>query len=141
MWDNTHENPDAREGGESEGSNAGSVVGEMPVVEKPVLFSPVNLDVRARNVAMVMASLDGVDLAEIFKQRARVMRTVPLCLKGAFRSAMRVALEEVQCARDRNDDNRRELPRMLLSRPPRGGRVPRKQLEERFQKFSVSGPS
>ena len=31
------------------------------VVEEPVLFSPVNLDVRARNVAMGMASLDGVD--------------------------------------------------------------------------------
>ena len=149
MWDNTHENPDAREEGESEGSSAGSVVGEMPevdeVVEEPVLFSPVNLDVRARNVAMGMASLDGVDLAEIFKQRARVLRTVPFFLKGAFRGAMRVALEEAQCARDRNDDNRDTrawklfllLPRMLLSRPPRGGRVPRKQLEERFQKFSA----
>ena len=83
VWDNTHENPDAREEGESEGgSSAGSDVGEMPevgeVVEGPVLFSPVNLDVRARIVAMGMASLDGVDLAEIFKQGARVIRTV-LC--------------------------------------------------------------
>ena len=138
VWDTTHENPDAREEGESEGSSAGSVVGEMPEV-------PVNLDVRARNVAMEMASLDWVDLAEIFKQRARVMSTVPLFLKGAFRGAMRVALEEAQCARDRNDDNRDTrawklfllLPRVLLSRPPRGGRVPRKQLEERFQKFSA----
>ena len=149
VWDNTHENPEAREEGESEGSSAGSVVGEMPevdeVVEEPVLFSPVNLDVRARNVAMGMASLDGVNLAEIFKQRARVMRSVPLFLKGAFRSAMRVALEEAQCARDRNDSNRDTrawklfllLPRMLLSRPLRAGRIPRMQLEERFQKFSA----
>ena len=53
----------------------------------------------SHNVAMEMASLDGVNLAEIFKQRARVMRTVPLFLKGAFRSAMQ---EEAQCARDRN---------------------------------------
>ena len=91
MWDNTHY-PETREEGESEGSSAGSVVGEMPevdeVAEEPVLFSPVNLDVRVRNVAMGMASLDGVNIAEIFKQRARVMRTVPLFLKGAFRSAM-----------------------------------------------------
>ena len=59
VWD-THENPDAREEGESEGgSSAGSDVGEMPevdeVVDEPVLFSPVNLDVMARNVAMGMA--------------------------------------------------------------------------------------
>ena len=104
-----------------------------------------NLDVRARNVAMGMANLDGVNIIEIFKQRARVMRIVPLFLKGAFRSAMRVALEEAQCARDRNDDIKDTrawklfllLPRMLLSRPPCGGRVPRKQLEEQFQKFSA----
>ena len=122
VCDNTHENLDARKEGESEGSSAGSVVGEMPevdeVVEEPVLFSPVNLDVRARNVAMGMASLDGVDLAEIFKQRARVMRTVPLFLNGTFQSAMRVALEEAQCARDRNDDNRDTRAWKLFLRSP-----------------------
>ena len=105
---------------ESEGSSAGSVVGEMPEVDEvePVLFSPVNLDVRARIVAMGMASLDGVDLAEIFKQRARVMRTVPLFLNGTFQSAMRVALEEAQCARDRNDDNRDTRAWKLFLRSP-----------------------
>ena len=111
----------------------------------PPSAEPVDLDVRARNVAIGMASLDGVDFTEIFKQRARLMSTVPLFLKGAFRCALRVAFEEAQCARDRNDNHRDTrawrlfllLPRMLLSRPHRGGRVPRKQLQERFQKFSA----
>ena len=137
VWDNTHENPEAREEGESEGSSAGSVVGEVPefdeVVEEPVLFSPVNLDVRARNVAMVMASLDGVNFAEIFKQRARVMRTVPLFLLGK-RNAPETGTTTTET---RELGNCFFSPRMLLSRPPRGGRVPRKQLEERFQKFSA----
>ena len=61
------------------------------------------------------------------------MRTVLLSLKGAFRGVLRVAFEEAECARDRNDDNRDTrawklfllLPRMWLSRPFRGGRVPR----------------
>ena len=75
------------------------------MVEEPVLFSPMNLDVRARNVAMGMASLDGVDFAEIFKQRARVMWTVPLVSEGGIpkrnaggsrRSAMRQRQERRQ---------------------------------------------
>ena len=139
MWDNAHENPDVGEEEESEGGlSAGSDVGEMSEVDEVLdeldLFLSgefVNLDVRARNVAIGMSNLDGVHLTEIFKQRARVMRTVLLFLKGAFRSAMWVAFEEAQCARDRNDDIRDTrawklfllLPRMLLSRQLRGGRV------------------
>ena len=57
----------------------------------------VELDVRARNVASGMASLDEFRLPEIFKQRARVMQTIPLFLKGAFRGALRMAFEEAQC--------------------------------------------
>ena len=145
MWDNTHY-PEAREEGESEGSSAGSVVGEMPevdeVVEEPVLFSPVNLDVRVRNVAMGMASLDGQHRRD-FQTEGQSDEDSPIVSEGCI--PKRHALEEAQCARDRNDDNRDTrawklfllLPRMLLSRPPRGGRVPRKQLEERFQKFSA----
>ena len=115
------------------------------MVEPPSAGAPVELDVRARSVAIGMASLDEFHVPDIFKERARVMRTVPLFLKGAFRGALRVAFEEAQCARDNNDDARNcrawklfvLLPRMLLSRPPRGGQVPKKLLEERFQMFSV----
>ena len=104
------ENFEAREEGESERSGAGSVVVEMPevdeVVEEPVLFSLVSLDVRDRNVPVGMASLDGVNLAEIFKQRARVTRTVIVSEGGIPKC--NAALGEAQCARDRNDDNKDE---------------------------------
>ena len=64
------------------------------------------LDVRACSVAIGMASLDEFHVPEIFKERARVMRTVPLFLKGAFLGTLRVAFEEAQCVRDNNDDTR-----------------------------------
>ena len=115
------------------------------MVEPLSAGAPVELDVRARSVAIGMASLDEFHVPDISRKGARVMRTVPLFLKGAFRGALRVAFEEAQCARDNNDDARNcrawklfmLLPRMLLSRPPRGGQVPKKFLEERFQMFSV----
>ena len=118
---------------------------EQELDDPPPTGAPLELDVRARNVSIGMACLDEFHLPEIFKHRARVMRTVPLFLKGAFRGALRVAFEEAQCARDTNDDARNSrawklfmlLPRMLLSRPPRGGQVPKKQLEERFSMFSA----
>ena len=41
------------------------------------------------------ASLDSVDLKSIFNDRAHVMRSIPFIMKGAFRCALRTALEEV----------------------------------------------
>ena len=41
-----------------------------------------------------MASLDMVDMREVFQRRAVVMRTVPVFLKGAIQAAFRVVLEE-----------------------------------------------
>ena len=35
-----------------------------------------------------------VDMREVFQRRAVVMRTVPVFLKGAFKAALRVVLEE-----------------------------------------------
>ena len=153
VWDEDHR-PRSMDLEEEEGSSDGlaSERGmsepdeeEQELDDPPPTGVPVELDVRARNVAIGMASLDEFDLPELFKHRARVMRTVPLFLKGAFRGALRVAFEEAQCARDTNDDARNSrawklfmlLPRMLLSRPPRGGQVPKRQLEERFSMFSA----
>ena len=56
--------------------------------------APVDIDLRARTIAVRMASLDMVDMREVFRRRAVVMRTVPVFLKGAFEAAFRVALEE-----------------------------------------------
>ena len=64
-------------------------------------------------------------------------------MKGAFRCALRTALEEVTSGVERHSDIRvirgwklfLLLPRLLLYRPSRGGHVPRKQLEARMQQF------
>ena len=73
------------------------------------------------------------------------MRSVPAMLKGAFRSALRVALKEIVDGVEANHNTRATrawkllllLPRMLLFRPPRGGLVPRKKLESRFAQFQA----
>ena len=57
---------------------------EAEVDDIPPTGEQVELDVRARNVASGMASLDEFRLPEILKQRARVMQTIPLFLKGAL---------------------------------------------------------
>ena len=50
--------------------------------------------VRARAVAVGMASLDGLDLHAIFRRRAVVMRAVPTFPKGAFTVPVRVAFDK-----------------------------------------------
>ena len=75
------------------------------------------------------ASLDEVDLKEVFSRRATVMRSVPMVIRGAYRNAMRVALEEVARGIQEHSDLRTTrgwklfllLPRLLLWRPVRGG--------------------
>ena len=72
-------------------------------------------------------SLDAVDLHEVFELRARVMRSVPVVLSGAFRAAIRVSMQEILNGVEAHSDVRAErgwklfmlLPRMLLFRPAR----------------------
>ena len=69
---------------------------------------------------------------------------VPVFLKGAFKAAFRVAFEERLLGEANGDFIKVQrawklfmlLPRMILFRPPRGGKVTRKQLEERCQAFA-----
>ena len=71
------------------------------------------------------------------------MKSVPYFLRGGYRAAVRLALEEIVSGWVSGDVVKQErgwklfflLPRMLLSRPCRGGLVPRRKLETRFQKF------
>ena len=77
--------------------------------------------------ATSLSRLDTFDLEEVFHRRALLMKSPPAFLKGAFRSAMRLALGELDSARDSNDPTRAIrawklfplLPRLLLFRPPR----------------------
>ena len=46
-----------------------------------------------------MATLGAVDLSEVLSVRARVFKCPPAFLKGAFRSCLRIALQEAECGR------------------------------------------
>ena len=71
------------------------------------------------------------------------MQSVPWMLRGAFRSAIKVALQEILAGAQANNDVRTTrgwkllllLPRMLLFRPARGGIVSRQKLEARLRSF------
>ena len=84
-----------------------------------------------------------MNLTEEFEERASVMKSVPRFLRGPYRTAMRVALEEIREGGRRDDVTRQErgwklfllLPRMLLHRSPRGGLIPRAKLLDRFEMF------
>ena len=75
-----------------------------------------------------LLSLDEIDLVPIFKRKACIMKAPPTFLKGAYRSAMRLALSEAEAGHRAGDEARISrawqlfllLPRILLHRPPRG---------------------
>ena len=84
-------------------------------------------------------SLDAIDLHTIFAKRASVMKNVPQFLRGSFRNAMRVAMDE---AIQENEVRRTRgwklfllLPRMLLHRSRRGGNISKSKLVQRFDDF------
>ena len=67
------------------------------------------------------------------------MKTVFMFMRGEFRAALKVGPEEIRRGRTMGNEEvstrRLEncfllLPRMLLFRPPRGGLIPRRRLEE-----------
>ena len=68
-----------------------------------------------------------VDVEAVFRRRAVLMKTVPVFMQGAHRSAMRVATSEIDAGRSNGDRTRSAagwrlfmlLPRFLLFRPPR----------------------
>ena len=93
-----------------------------------------------RPLQAAFLALDQLNVEEIFKQRACVMKVVPQFLKGSYRNAMRVALEEASAESHARQGRGWKLfmmlPRMLLHRPPRGGLVSRDKLVRRFDMFS-----
>ena len=111
---------------------------EMPIPptepDPVVVVGGANPAIRA-----VLMWLDEVDLEAEFSRRAAVLKTVPQFLRGPYRSAMRLAMEEAH----QGNEQRRErgwkvfllLPRLLLYRPPRGGNVHKGKLAQRFDDF------
>ena len=85
-------------------------------------------------------SMDEVDVCHQFRQTAAVMKSVQRFLKFSFCKALKVALNEI--VRNREADLERGwkllwmLPRMLLHRPPGGGKVAKSKLIARFEAFN-----
>ena len=67
------------------------------------------------------------------------MNDVPNFLKGPFRNALRVALEEATSVQESRQERGWKLfiilPRTLLHRRPRGGLIPKEKLVQRFEAF------
>ena len=96
-----------------------------------------------RGFSGALRHLDEFSLVDVFQRRAHVMRCVPYIMRGVFASDVRAASEEIVAAHAVVDIPRLErawklllLPRMLLTKPRRGGFVPRKELEIRLALFS-----
>ena len=68
-------------------------VQDVPVESAPEL--PIQGRDRVHGVQHVFATLDIVNLTEVFAQRARVMQSVPWVIRGAFRTAVNVAMQEI----------------------------------------------
>ena len=104
---------------------------------------PINGDVQARNISVGLQSMDEVDLRDVFMMRPIIMKSVPPFMRSCFKSAIRVACKTIVQGRVANNAELETqgwklfllLPRMMLFRPPRGGKVPRERLIERVNKF------
>ena len=55
-----------------------------------------------------LQAIDEVNLNEVFRRRANVMKSVLHILKGPYRNAMKVLLEEVVAGHERGDILRQE---------------------------------
>ena len=87
-------------GGEDDGGSVVSGIEEPPSEEDI-------LDVDVRVVQLVLReafrSLDEVDVCQIFRCRATVMKSVPKCIRGPFRSALKLMLQEIVAGHEASD--------------------------------------
>ena len=116
-------------------------------VEDNAVEVEIEVEAAQSRSAMIRAAfreLDGVDVPAMFARRGVVMQNVPRFLRGAFRNAVRVALDDIKAGWFGNDEMRQErgwklfllIPRMLLHRQPRGGTIAREKLVQLFERFS-----
>ena len=124
-------------GGEGLEQSARLNRGEEPV---DIVFVP-----HARATTVGFQSLDDVDLTQVFEVPAMVMKSIPKFMRGAFRGALKLSLQEIQRGSTANNSVVEArgwklfflLPRLLLFRPPRGGLIPRGRLQERLARFAA----
>ena len=84
----------------------------------------------------------GHSLFDEFTRRAAVMKSVPHFLRGPYRNAMRLAMEEAtHVVPGRSERGWRLfllLPRLLLHRPPTRGNIHKNKLAQRFRGWQVT---
>ena len=138
-----HPNPDDVGVSDTEsvgGASSASASEESSDIVEPSL---VLRDVRenSREMMAALVALDAVDLGTMFARRAVVMKSVPHFLRGAYRGAMRIAMEEATQPDLRRSERGWKLflllPRMLLHRPGRGGNISKTKLTSHFDDFSA----
>ena len=92
-----------------------------------------------------LESLDVVNLESVFEIRGLVMKSVPKFMRGVSRGAIKTSLQAILRGRERKDTEMETrgwkllmlIPRLLLTRPPRGGLVPQERLKERVARFNA----
>ena len=128
---------------DTESIGGASEVDGEEVPEQSLFETPIAVEPRVHAHGRAFASLDSVNLLDTINDRPRLMQTVPWVLRGAFRSAIQDALQEIVTGSAANDELKATrcwkllllLPRMILFRPSRGGAVPRRKLEARITAF------
>ena len=88
--------------------------------------------------------MDQVILDTEFRSRGCLMRVVPKVMRGAFRTALRLSFKEAAEARAAGNVKQEIrawklfmlVPRMLLTKTPRGGAVSKAKLAERCDAFA-----
>ena len=116
-----------------------SVAVGNPSEVEPEFETPVPLFRPSARINEGFVSLDIVNVQDVFSRRAP-----PAFFRSASRSAMRVALQEIVSGMELDNPTRTTrgwklftlLPRLLLTKLPRGGKVPKNKLLERVQKIA-----
>ena len=101
--------------------------------DEPNTLLPITGSLTSQAGGLGLVSLDEVILEDVFSVRARLMATVPKFLRGAYRAAVRVALDGVLAGWEQNDTMLQIrswklfllIPRMFLFRSSKGGLLPR----------------
>ena len=118
-------------GGHSE-PEEGEVVGTF---DPPFEDVPIGVDGARASMARGFRSLDQITLDTEFRSRGRLMRVVPQIMRGVVRTAFRLSFQEAAEARAAGNVEQETrawklftlVPRMLLTKRPRGGFVSRAQ--------------
>ena len=108
-------------------SNTASLPSSVAPLEEEVVDSgPTNFTQHRREMSVAFREFDACKLRPLFECRAHVMKTVPFFLRGGFRAALCLVLEEISSGQERGDEQKQErgwkffflLPRMLMGQVP-----------------------